>query len=364
MENAGKGNGRVIIQLLVLGILLLAVPVMIGGLFSRADRGCEGILFRWISGQFLLWAGFQMICVPLILKESRFGSVANLFLGYMLACMLLAAGAGVRRRAKSAESRFAFWKRGRIEKRREGLLLWAVFFALLFFQLIQAVRLSYADTDDAFYVAVSSVTESADTMYQILPYTGLATGLDIRHGLAPFPIWIAFLAKMSGMQAVMVAKLILPVVLISMAYAIFYLLGGLLFPEKGGRQALFLIFTELLVLFGNYSIYTAENFLIARSRQGKAALGSIVIPFLLYLLLLLMKRLQEGWKISPALYLLLGAGAATGCLCSTLGALLICLMIGIAGLLGAVFYKGFRELVLLAVCCLPCVCFAALYFFY
>ena len=54
MENAGKGNGRVIIQLLVLGILLLAVPVMIGGLFSRADRGCEGILFRWISGQFLL----------------------------------------------------------------------------------------------------------------------------------------------------------------------------------------------------------------------------------------------------------------------------------------------------------------------
>ena len=28
-------------------------------------------------------------------------------------------------------------------------------------------------------------------MYQKLPYTGMSTELDVRHGLAPFPIWIA-----------------------------------------------------------------------------------------------------------------------------------------------------------------------------
>lgn len=349
------------IQLLVLGLLLFAVPIVIGSLFSHVDKIGGGILFRWISGQFLLWAGFQLICVPLILKESSFGRVANLFTGYLLALILLALGVGVKRRAKGPVRQSGLYGNGRKENWREGSLLWGIFFLLLIFQLIQAVRLSYADTDDAFYVAVSSVTQTSDTMYQVLPYTGGATELDMRHGLAPFPIWIAFLARASGMQAVIVAKVVLPVMLIGMAYALFYLLGSMLFPEKGRQLALFLIFTELLVLFGNYSIYTMENFLIARSRQGKAALGSIVIPFLLLLLLLLMKKLQEGEKIPAALYLLIGAAAVTGCLCSTLGSLLVCLMIGVAGLLGFIFYKKFRTLVLLAACCLPCVGFAVMY---
>lgn len=364
LANAGKGNRTVIIQLLILGLLLLVAPIVIGGLFSCVDKNSQGILFRWVSGQFLLWSGFQLICVPMILKESSFGLVANLFLGYLLALIILALGIGVQRRMKERTGARLILENVRKKRRREGTLLWTVFFGLLLFQLIQAVRLVYADTDDAFYVAISSVTQTSDTMYQILPYTGGTTGLDIRHGLAPFPIWIAFLAKMSGMQAVTVAKVVLPVVLIGMAYAVFYQIGGMLFPEKGRQLALFLIFTELLVLFGNYSIYTIENFLIARSRQGKAALGSIVIPFLLLLLLMLMKKLQEKEKTSPALYLLIGTAAVTGCLCSTLGSLLMCLMIGAAGLLGTICYKRFKILILLAICCLPCVCFAALYLFF
>lgn len=353
-----------IIQLLILGLLLLAAPIIIGGLFSCVDKDGGGILFRWISGQFLLWSGFQLICVPMILKQSSFGLVVNLFLGYLLALLVLALGGGVQRRVKGWTGRFLILENSRKKWQKEGILLWTVFFGLLFFQLIQAVRLVYADTDDAFYVAVSSVTQASDTMYQILPYTGGATELDVRHGLAPFPVWIAFLAKVSGMQAVTVAQVVLPVLLIGMAYAVFYLIGSILLPEKGGQLALFLIFTELLVLFGNYSIYTVENFLIARSRQGKAALGSIVIPFLLLLLLMMMKKLQEREKIPLALYLLIGMAAVTGCLCSTLGALLMCLLIGVAGLLGAICYKKLKVMILLAVCCLPCVCFAALYLFF
>ena len=115
------------------------------------------------------------------------------------------------------------------------------------------------------------------------------------------------------------------------------------------------------MLFGDYSFYTMENFMIARSRQGKAALGSIVIPFLLLLLLIWLKKLQEGEKVPMRLYLLFAAGATTGCLCSTLGALLLCMMLGIVGLLGAVCYRRLRSLFPLAVCCIPCVCYALLY---
>jgi hypothetical protein len=363
-EGIGKENGNVIVQLLILALLLLIIPTVIGGLFINIDKIGEKMVFRWVSGQFALWAGFQLICVPLILREKRFEYLVQLFLGYMAALTLMALAMEIQRRVK-------VMRYGRVSlrglfrgKENRSVVLWMLFWGLLLFQLVQAVRLAYGDTDDAYYVAVSSITESSNTMYEVLPYTGGGTKLDMRHGLAPFPIWVAFLARMSGMPAVMVAQVVLPVVLIAMAYGIFYLLGSVLIPEKGGKLALFLIFTEILVLFGNYSIYTVENFMIARSRQGKAALGSLVIPFLLLLLLLLLRKLEAKGKRHWMLYLLIAAGMLTGCLCSTLGVLLVCLAIGVAGLLGAICYKRFQVLFPLAACCIPCLCYGVLYFLF
>ena len=348
-------------QLFFLALLLLAVPAVIGGLFYKVDKLAENLFFRWAGGQFLLWAGFQLICVPLILKEESFSRLVQLFSGYLAALMLLAAAVEIQRLVKGKRVlRFSEKKTGG-GKGVSGTLLWILFWGVLLFQLLQAVRLSYADTDDAFYVAISSITQESDTMYQVLPYTGGATQLDARHGLAPFPIWISFLGRLSGMPAVTVAKVVLPVALISMAYAVYYLFARVLFPGKGRQRALFLVFAELLVLFGNQSIYTAENFLIARSRQGKAALGSIVIPFLLFCLLLFLRKIQQKERIPVSFYFLMGAVTVTGCLCSTLGALLMCMAVGITGLLGTVSYKLLQVLFPLAACCVPCVVFAVLY---
>ncbi len=347
------------IQLLILGVLLLVIPVFVGGIFSDVDGMRGGLVFRWVSGQFLLWAGFQFISVPLIIRERNFSQLVWGFWLYMAALMLMAAGRGIRQIQRRVPASLV--KGGGKGKQVSEMLFWAIFTGLLLFQLVQAVRLAYADGDDAYYVAISAMTQDADTMYLKIAYTGETTMLNFRHSLAPFPIWIAFLARVSGIQAVTVAQVILPVVLIAMSYGIFYLLGVRLFPEKGGQLPLFLIFTEILVLFGDYSFYTAENFMIARSRQGKAALGNIVLPFLLLLLLIFMKKLQEAERVPVWCYLLIGAVATTACLCSTLGALLICMAVGVAGLSAAVCYKRFRCLVPLAICCIPCICYALLY---
>lgn len=361
MKYAAERGEEMIGQLLILILVLLVIPFVIGGLVTDADREGESLLFRWTGGQFLLWAGFQLICVPLILRERGFRSLVAAFWGYIVALLLLAAAVEIRRwpgERKFPLSCFRSWLR---KIQFTDLLLWAAFWSVLLFQLVQAVRLAYADGDDAYYVAVSSITQDADTMYSKLAYTGGGTELDIRHGLAPFPIWISFLGRSSGMPAAIVAHVVLPVVLIAMTYGIFYQIGLKIFEKKDGRLPLFLLFTELLVLFGNYSIYTPENFMIARSRQGKAALGNIVIPFLLLLFLIFLKSLQEKRRIPPLLYLLFCAAATTGCLCSTLGALLVCMAVGIVGLLGSICYRRPGILAPLAVCCMPCVFYALMY---
>lgn len=354
----------IVLQILALGIWLVGIPFVVGEFFIGVDKQAKKPVFRWISGQICLWAGFQLICVPMVLMERNFSEVAALFACYAGLMLVTAAGLWLRRRHQSAVKQGGSDLHMVGQQQTKNVLsavLWAIFALLLLFQLVQAVRMTYADGDDAFYVAVTTITQNADTMYRKLPYTGGGTTLDARHGLAPFPVWISFLAQMTGIKGVTVAHVAVPVVLIAMTYGIFYLLGSRLFAKKSTQLPLFLIFTELLVLFGDYSFYTVENFMIARSRQGKAALGNIIIPVLLLLLFILLDKLQEKDKISAGFWVLLCMTMTAGCLCSTLGAFLTCMLIGLAGVCGAVCYRRWRFLLPMVLCCTPCVCYAVLY---
>ncbi len=360
------GNLPWMIQVLLLVFWMFVVPAAAGCCFrimpgTERRKPGEDMLFSWVSGQMLLWGVFQLICVPLVLLEREFGNVVTLF---GIAAVLTASGgvcssimyAG--RRGKLRDSASAEAK-SPLAKRRAWL--WIFFTALLLLQLVQAVRLAYRDGDDAYYVAVSTITENAETMYRKLPYTGGTTEVDIRHGLAPFPVWIAFLARVSGVQAVSVAHVAVPLLLIPMTYGIIYLLGRKLFAKRERFLPLFMIFAELLVIFGDYSYYTVENFMIARSRQGKSALGSIVLPMLFLLLLTLLERLQENLKFGAGSWVLLCCVILAGCLCSTMGAFLLCMLMAVTGLCAAVSYRKWKVLAPLALCCAPCVCYALIY---
>ncbi|MCH5343119.1 MAG: hypothetical protein J1E64_03695 [Acetatifactor sp.] len=347
-------------QILQLVLWLFIIPLCVGSLFLSVDKKAGKLPLAWISGQLLLWAVFQLICVPLILIQADYSMVQQIYLVAVAALFLFSmVRQGIRFKKGAVSLRLIKEFGG--ENKNLTRILWAVFWALLFFQLFQAVRMTYADGDDAFYVAVTTITENADTMYTKQPYTGGTSELDIRHGIAPFPIWITFLAKMSGFRPVGVAHVAVPLALITMTYDVFYLMGQKLCGKYKERLPLFLIFTEILVLFGDTSYYTVENFMIARSRQGKAALGSIIIPALFFLLLLLLEQLQNGQKFSFCYWVLLAAAMTVCCLCSTMGALLCCMLVGIVALCGAVCYRKWKFLFPTAICCAPCVLYAALY---
>lgn len=352
-----------VLQVVWLGILLLIIPTVVGTLVTNVDRRQRNLPAMWIGGQMLLWAGFHIITVPLVLTGGRFGTVVKLFSAYTAICLF---GAILLLLIKRKRKIGIFRSEEGCPERREKkiVLLWVVFWTILVVQLLAALFLAYADGDDAFYVATAAIAVESDTMYYVLPYTGGVTEFDARYALAPFPMWIAYLARVTGIRTVTVAQVLVPPVLIAMAYAVYYLLGRRLFTKRKECIPLFLIFTEILVLFGDYSMYTPEKFLIARSRQGKAALSAIVIPFLIYLLWILLETLEEKKKLSVVYWCSLICGLTTACLCSTLGAVLSCMLIGITGVCGAVCYRKWKLLVPMAVCCVPCVVEALLYLMY
>lgn len=346
-----------VIQMVVLGILLLIVPAIVGTIFVEKEYGTQKVLLGWVSGQVTLWAAFLVVSVPLILLKKTFSMVTAVYSGLIAVLILVAIVVAVWRRKKGVCGQA---EREKLAKSRIGL--WGVFGVLLLVQLVLSVLLAYEEGDDAFYVAISTTTESSNRMYQTLPYTGATTGLDARHGLAPFPVWAAYLARVSGMVPVTVAQLVVPLQIILLTYAIYYLIAGRLFEENKKNIPLFMILVEIMFLFGGYSVYSAENFLLVRASQGKAVLANVILPFLFYLMFLLAEKMQNETNFGLRNWLLLGVTMLAGCLCSTLSVLLTCMLVGVIGICMAVCYKRWNVLVPLALNCVIPGLLAVLYF--
>lgn len=373
-----------VLKLVMLGIWMVLVPFGTGYFaLGISGKRLPEPGFAFSLGYILMWAVFQLAAVPYIMKADRFPRIVFVFevISLTLAIggallFLLHAKRGLWRKSDLAEKFVSFGKtflkKGERSKGLLILLLWGMFLAGLLFQMLQAYRLAYADGDDAFYIPIS-VSAQSDNLYTVNPYTGDSTELNMRYGLAPFPIWVAFIASKCQVNAGVAAHSLIPLVLIPVTYILYLEIGKLLCAdvvsgreEKGQvrREALlplFMIFVTLLQIFGNYSIYPVSTFLLTRTRQGKAALGNVILPFFVLLLYKMAQEVKERGKLSAQNVLWLMAAMTAGCLCSTMAAflcgMLVMLTAGLIFLLyrrPAVLWQGFLG-------CVPGMIYALLY---
>ncbi|MCD7737843.1 MAG: DUF6077 domain-containing protein, partial [Lachnospiraceae bacterium] len=146
----------------ILFFWLLILPVCVGGLFQY-HNGFEGGL-RLLKGQFLLWAVFQLITVPVILWG---GTLETVMWSYLPLCFLLGLAGLVfmiRRKEKPTVSAVLHW--GREEK-----LLLVLVLALWLFQMMVVVTQAVYDGDDSFYMAVANIANTNGSLYQSNSYS-------------------------------------------------------------------------------------------------------------------------------------------------------------------------------------------------
>ncbi|WP_029323119.1 DUF6077 domain-containing protein [Butyrivibrio sp. AE3004] len=248
---------------------------------------------------------------------------------------------------------------------RESMIYWGLFGAILAFQLVMAVIKAPFDGDDSYYVVESLLAQQTDVMNTILPYTGSSTSLDLRHAMAVFPLWIAFIARMSGIHATIVSHTIMPLLILPLIYLIYLEIGRILFGARQDMLPIYMIFISLMTMFGNTSIYTPETFLMMRTWQGKAMVANFVLPFVFWLFLWMFDDCRKPgflWKeetkgglrsIRNSTWILLFLLNMASGIMSSMGIIFGTALAGLLSLLLLIYTRDFRIIIKAVLAVIP-----------
>lgn len=410
-------RGKNMLAVISLIFWLLVIPFCIGLIpanFISAEKRSPG--FVLLSGYFGMWAIFELAAVPAVLwvEYNNFKVASSVFT--VLTLLGAAAGVWLLYGNKKSGRQGLIWGNARMPdfqgvtsnlkaKKDENVrnvdrsrvraaviakrfltgagVEWLLFFALLGFQLYKAAAFTSFDGDDAYYVVESLIAQEAGVMYRILPLTGGSTGLDVRHAMAVFPMWVAFVSVRAGMHATIVSHVVMPLVLIPLTYLLYYEIGRALFAEtagsgekqsavngaagSGGRVLhkenlpIFMILMAVFQIFGNVSLYTNETFFLTRTWQGKALAGSLVIPALFWVFLQIYNKGVRKGRTDAGLWILLVCVNMTAGICSSIAVFLVCILIAVATFCLAVAERDWKILFKVGAACIPNVAYMAVY---
>lgn len=366
---------------------LILIPFCIGLIpanFILPQKRSPG--FVLLSGYFGMWALFEISAVPAVLwvEYDNFKIASAVF----TVLTLLSAAAGIALLYRNGKAGKPGLIAGKTRKRSEagkendksvsnvgGLkgymaasgkwllyhtgIEWLLFFGLLAFQLYKALAYASFDGDDAYYVVESLIAQEAGVMYRILPLTGGSTGLDVRHAMAVFPMWTAFVSVRAGMHATIVSHVVMPLVLIPLTYLLYYEIGRNVFCRE--NLPVFMIIMALFQIFGNVSIYTNETFFLTRTWQGKAVAGALVIPALFWVFLQIYDKGVRNGRTDAGLWILLVCINMTAGVCSSISVFLVCILIAVATFCLAVAERDWKVLFKVGAACIPNVVYMAVY---
>ena len=330
--------------LLTIGILVL-LPLLLGHALAQAlglylQRRWTSVLFRYLMGYLLSWALFQIPAVPLIWNKYSLHALVGVWLATMAGAILIFFGIAQKRGFGILADPMGVPGSQDLPEREGGradlrsLTWWStvVLFGILAFvigwQIWKAVCFSYANADDAVFLNPTLDAVWSDTMFRMDADTGEMLDWVFGSGrkrdlFSPFQMYLAAVSYSTAVHPTILAHTVLPPFLILLEYAVFGLVGGLLFPGERRSQILLAIFAgEALTFFGGATRTPGVAALI-RLWQGKSVVAAVVLPALFFFLLLWKKEREMRGPI----WILLLITSFAGCLLSATGIITVPILV-------------------------------------
>lgn len=350
-----------LLSILILVLIFTIVPFATGLIPSYfIGRSKRTIAVIYIGGFLYDSAIFQLVAVPFIISNP-WGFESIIILYSILMAVSVVAGFTLMAIKKKKEGQILAESSLKRNLMAEEIVEWCIFGAILIFQLIMFARMSSFDGDDAYYVVESLLSQETGTLYRIRPYTGLSTDIDLRHSLATFPIWLAYIAQICKVHSTVLCHLLSGFFLIPLTYAIYMEIGRNVLRKERKKLPIFMIFVAIMQVFGNVSIYTNATFFLTRTWQGKSILANICIPAVIWLLLSLFDSDRTQNENSLGLWIILFIVNIVAAMSSTASVFLMAMLIGLSGLMLSIKEKNLQILLKLIITCIPLVVYGVIY---
>ena len=201
-----------------------------------------------------------------------------------------------------------------------------------------------------------STSVYTDTLGRYNPYNGIILKVfQARYVFSAYPMNNAVWCRLLGIHPIVQAKLVMSCMNVITANLIIYQIGKRLFDGNRKKADLMAVFTCVLQLFCG-TIYSSGTFFFTRSYEGKAILANIAIPAVL---MCAIWYLQE--KNDRNVWIVLFITAVSALTFS--GSAIIFPIVIAAGMAPvAVMNKKISGLVYCAVCMIPSILYAAVFF--
>lgn len=341
-------------------VMMLVVPVVVGTLLTAhmEERYKDKILTNWVFGLAMMFAQTQIIAVPLVLLRKPFHF---LWMTWGVITVIEIAVAIIKYRA----SVMVMGKTLIPSLKKAGIFGVLVILSIA----IQVLALSYfehRDDDDARFVPSAVAAVEKNIMFMENPVTGeqmySSFSEMFKDMVSPWIMFWAIIAKVTFIHPAILMHTLVPIFLIPLAYAVYWLLSGCLFTQDGDeeKRVVFVGLVSLIHIFSGYSRFNSGAFLLFRIWQGKAIFAAIFIPLLIFLALRLMMRNKENQFMDYFQVAVVSCGA---CLTSGFGIILSLMGMGIMSLIYGVGCKNPKGMVYLWISLISCVVFGFLYAF-
>ena len=268
-----------------LAIVWLGIIPFFLGIPFASKLNKKSILFTLISGFALYISIFQVLHVGFLLLYNNLTTLCWVFaiIVISLSVMNLIKYKSEIVEITNIKNNFKIYKS----------ILWIVVIILIVYQVYMTAMYQFIDGDDSVYAVTAAATDYHGIAYGYEPYSGSNTVRDLRHAFSGAPILMAFLSRVIMVHTATVHHIIFPVVIVILMYMIYVIIAKLLMKNSNQNMAVFMIFINLLYIFGNASIYCTPTFLLTRTAQGKSILANIVVPITIMLLINIVNDVQE-----------------------------------------------------------------------
>ncbi len=312
-------------------VMILIVPALSGVTVCQLLSVRKSPAACYLFGSFAEWAFMQLITVPLIMMKRSFLLVVVLTSIFM-----------------AATSIYGIWwlihyrgKRNLTGKKLQGADIFSiVILGLGCIALAYGISvITFKDYDDSRFVVTAVDIVKTNRMLLTNPATGLpvsAFSQDlITDATSPWMVYTAYLAKITGTQASIIAHTMMRHSLTLCLLSVYWVLADTFFGKSIFSKCGFTLLAMLVNVFGIYSTWNAETFAMTRIWQGKSVVAALGIPTVFLVSAWIYKN-PAGWK--P--YFLLYVVTTAMCMMSGMGIIICGIFCGCIGVAFAIMKKG------------------------